>query len=352
MVLSLALPIFAQQTGDANRDYLINGNGSGGTSPVVHTVNIQNSFGQEYFTLDPGAPVFLASSGWVDPGALVVSPSNSVDLNLTFFQIVASGLDGSFLSSFFWTDGAGSLHLYTSVSPYFAGVTRAVQMAHIAASSPDGFWVSQAHQVTFFIPLACTFPGTNIGAGDDTSTNEPLGFSFIFYGTTYTDLFIGSNGYITFGASDTTFTENVPDFLNGPPRIAIWWDDLSPNQAGSVNFFTNNADTAEVCFLGVPEFISTGANSFHAILNGAGNWINMDYDTAMTSMDGLVGLSPGNGVDPTGLGLDLTGVGGNPLGFGINAPFELFTSTNFMDLPGQHLSWTLDPSGNPFFQNN
>ena len=41
----------------------------------------------------------------------------------------------------------------------------------------------------------------------------------------FTQAFVGSNGYITFGSGDSTFSETVPAF-NNRPRISAFFDDL------------------------------------------------------------------------------------------------------------------------------
>ena len=62
----------------------------------------------------------------------------------------------------------------------------------------------------------------------------PLPFTFPFCGFDYNSVFVGSNGYLTFGAGDTDFSESVTELLNEEPRIAALWDDLSPNNGGTI----------------------------------------------------------------------------------------------------------------------
>ena len=47
------------------------------------------------------------------------------------------------------------------------------------------------------------------------------------YGQTYSTFYVGSNGYITFTAGDTDYTESLSDHF-GEPRISALFDDLNP----------------------------------------------------------------------------------------------------------------------------
>ena len=63
-----------------------------------------------------------------------------------------------------------------------------------------------------------------------------LPFAFPFCGTDYTDVFIGSNGYLTFGAGDTDLSESVGDLLSQEPRIAALWDDPGSGDLADATF--------------------------------------------------------------------------------------------------------------------
>jgi hypothetical protein len=62
--------------------------------------------------------------------------------------------------------------------------------------------------------------------GDDTFTGPyPLGFSWNMFGTLYTDVYVGTNGYLTFGNGDSDWTPLVLGILNNP-AIYIEYCDL------------------------------------------------------------------------------------------------------------------------------
>lgn len=135
------------------------------------------------------------------------------------------------------------------------------------------------------------YQGTILPAGDDTATPVNLGFTFPYQGNNWGSVFLNSNGNLTFGAGSTDFSETVPEFLAGPPRIAPRWDDLDAGDglvvaspgAGSMTFH----------FVSVPEFFTTSANYFSVELDASGD-IGIDY-FATSRTDGLTGVTQGGG---------------------------------------------------------
>ena len=89
----------------------------------------------------------------------------------------------------------------------------------------------------------------------------PAGFSFPFFGTTYTEVVVNSDGNLTFGVGDGQ--PGVPRsrrrFLNGPPRIALFFSDLDPEAAGEIRA---EAGEGSLSFIwdGVPEFTLGGGD--------------------------------------------------------------------------------------------
>ena len=60
--------------------------------------------------------------------------------------------------------------------------------------------------------------GGSLGLGDDATVNVPLGFTFNFLGVGYTDIWVNSDGNITFGTGDSASTaRNAARHIGGPP---------------------------------------------------------------------------------------------------------------------------------------
>ena len=135
--------------------------------------------------------------------------------------------------------------------------------------------------------------GFVLDLGDDDFEEVPLGFSFPYQGSSYTSVFVNSNGNLTFGSGDTDFSESVGEFLSDQPRIAPLWDDLSPNNGGQITVEFGTGE-ATVTFDGVPEFFSTGSNTFAVTMRSDGS-VTIAYG-AVSAGDGIAGITPGGSI--------------------------------------------------------
>ncbi|HWN08261.1 MAG TPA: PPC domain-containing protein [Pyrinomonadaceae bacterium] len=141
-----------------------------------------------------------------------------------------------------------------------------------------------------------SYRGTVLPLTDDESAQVNLNtFAFPYQGVNRSSVFVNANGNLTFGVGNGDFSETVPEFLNGPPRIAPLWDDLFPGN-GLVIAEEKNQEL-HVHFVSVSEFIGTGTNYFSVILDKKGE-INMNY-LATNRSDAIVGVTQGGGAaDP------------------------------------------------------
>lgn len=81
---------------------------------------------------------------------------------------------------------------------------------------------------------------TTVGLGDDAFIdNINIGFDFNFFGNTYNELFIGSNGYIGFSAGSSSYTvQHFPAAAYPNNIIAFCFTDLNPNDGGDIYYET------------------------------------------------------------------------------------------------------------------
>ncbi len=129
---------------------------------------------------------------------------------------------------------------------------------------------------------------------DDSSVAVSLALPVPFFGHQQTDLFIGSNGYVTFGEGDTSYSESIDRHFR-LPRISALFDDLDPGAGGSVRI-ADHGDRVAITYAGVPEHWSGGSNDFQIEIFRSGR-IRTTY-LAISAADGLAGVSPGHNVPP------------------------------------------------------
>ncbi len=172
----------------------------------------------------------------------------------------------------------------------------------------------------------------------------PEGFSFPFFGTTYTEVVVNSDGNLTFGIGDghPGLPRSRRRFLNGPPRIALFFSDLDPEAGGEVRA---EAGEGSLTFVwdGVPEFILAGtrpANDFSVTLYLNGD-ILMDYGTVDVTPDpediqAIVGITPGSGASARAVDFSEDPVAYE---FGPSGLFQVFSEFDF-DLSRRQVLFT------------
>ncbi len=157
--------------------------------------------------------------------------------------------------------------------------------------------------------------GTEIALGDD-AVSDPidLGFTFNYYGTSYTQILVGSNGTIGFptdttGLDTTTKLPAIPDATAPNAVIAPFSADLDPSAGGSIHSLQGGSAGSRylaVEWLNVPLKGKGGARSFEVVLyedNGdllfqyktlqGGEGINSATVTiGIENSDGSAGLTP------------------------------------------------------------
>ncbi|MFQ5583194.1 MAG: choice-of-anchor B family protein [Calditrichia bacterium] len=115
--------------------------------------------------------------------------------------------------------------------------------------------------------------GTSVVLGDDDFIEVPLPFTFSFYGVDQTMVKISSNGYLTFGADGTDFSNDpIPDPNDPNDIICPFWDDLNPSLGGTIHYKAS-PDRFIVQYSNIQHFVGTGTYSFEVILNPDGSML-------------------------------------------------------------------------------
>lgn len=166
--------------------------------------------------------------------------------------------------------------------------------------------------------------------GDDDTRLLQLPFSFPFYGRTYRQIYINSDGNLTFGQPDVATSErSLGRAVSGPPRIAPLFADLDPTKARQGIRVLVESTQLTVTWLEVPEFREVGVGphqTFRVRLYKNGQ-IEFAYGATSPS-SAVVGIAPGNRSRSTTVVSFSEGVSGTLSG----AILERFTSIQEIDL--------------------
>ena len=137
--------------------------------------------------------------------------------------------------------------------------------------------------------------GTVVSLGDDASSSQAIGFNFDFYGTTYTNAFVGSNGLVTFGGGASEYgnddlsasglmNTNANGWGTALPGIAAFWDDLNPNDGDSNDVFVQQTTEGgvNVLIIQYDDIVPWGGGSgnrgtFQVVLFEGSNDIEVRY---------------------------------------------------------------------------
>jgi len=174
--------------------------------------------------------------------------------------------------------------------------------------------------------------GTLLPLGDDDTRAVALPFSFPFFGKTYSQLYVNSDGNVTFGGGDSSSSDRgFGRFTSDLPRIAGLFDDLDPSVATSPSGVrvTVEPTRAVISWVGVPEYSSFGVaqgQTFQIRLNADGR-VEIAFH-GISALDAVVGISPGNLTSPA----TLVSINGGSADEFSGAVGERFSSSSGIDI--------------------
>jgi len=183
------------------------------------------------------------------------------------------------------------LFIYSQYCPFIGpdlnlpcGVTQTTLTADLSqcgqGSNPNSTTNYTVSQITYA-------PQTNLGTlvtlGDDSQSGIfNIGFTFCFYGQTYTQFRIGSNGWVSLGNGAQPFTfasVSIPTVNAAVPKNCIMgpWQDWNPGIGGQVRYQVQGVAPCRklvVSWIGVPMYSCTNLQgTFHIVLYESTNII-------------------------------------------------------------------------------
>jgi hypothetical protein len=142
------------------------------------------------------------------------------------------------------------------------------------------------------------------GSLDDGWTNAiQIGFPFEFYGNQYNNLYLSTNGFISFNALTSSYITNAQIPATGLPNnlIAPFWDDLDGRTQGTVHYLLDG-DKFYIQFTNWQKYNATGSLTFQVVLYQNGRIMLYYNNMNATLTSATVGIENSNGTD----GLQIT----------------------------------------------
>ncbi|HEX9252271.1 MAG TPA: C25 family cysteine peptidase [Ignavibacteriaceae bacterium] len=141
-----------------------------------------------------------------------------------------------------------------------------------------------------------TFPN---GTLDDGYTNAlPIGFDFKFYGNNYSNIYLSTNGFLSFAALTSSYYSNatIPDGAAPNNIIAPFWDDLDGRTQGTVHLL-READKLTIQFTNWQKYNGTGSLTFQVVLKSNDRIMFYYNNLNATLTSATVGIENAAGTD-------------------------------------------------------
>ncbi len=194
--------------------------------------------------------------------------------------------------------------------------------------------------VTSITYSAVSTAGTSILGGlDDDNTVISIPFTFFFYGTGYTSVNVGTNGYINFGTPVTDLTAYImPDVYAPEGLVALFMHDLDLTSSGNIKYQTLGSTPNRkfvISFNNVPDYDGSSTNTGQIILYETTNIIDILIAHSLSDVEATVGVQ------------NLTGtIGISPPGRnGENFAVSTAEAWRFTGVPTSGYTYAWSPSG-------
>jgi subtilisin family serine protease len=252
---------------------------------------------------DPDSPekyVALTGFGALAPGEHLSQPSWAVDVPLDFTRTLDLVISNPGGSNLYWSAGASVSGASRTTYPALTLAKGQVdpRPGILGTGGPDAAGYRWKDSDEAGGPAYNWVDITSVGqahpellSDDITVAGFPIGFSFPFYGGSFSSVNICSNGYISLSALDALYL-NSPLPSTGAPAnlIAPLWDDLNPSTAGAIYTY-NDGSRYIIEYAGVPGYAAgTGPYTFEVILYPSGKIVYQYQTLGATPTSATVGI--------------------------------------------------------------
>ena len=215
-VWNLATNWLSNQSPDSSVDVIVTDTNSPSYWPVL-TGNLTLGSQCRDITLE-GAAEFTVT------GDLSILPGRRLDISDNALLSVG----GDWLNEGIFDPGEGTVD--------FNGDQQAIVHADVYPAD----YLANYGLSTFTVGMTDLTGATSGPSGDDAHSDVGIGFSFTYLGTSYTQVRINTNGWISLDQSgdDASSPDNSRLFYNGTPTtvLAPWWDDLDADGSSVISY--------------------------------------------------------------------------------------------------------------------
>jgi hypothetical protein len=181
--------------------------------------------------------------------------------------------------------------------------TRTLEMENRGSGGPDAFgytWIDSDEDAgPVYNWVEINGVGEVAGSAFDGNFGPfSLGFDFPYYGGTFDEIRICTNGWLSFTSTSSAYTNQaIPNSAQPNNLLAAFWDDLNAYNVGTIYYY---ADVMNERFIveydGVPHYDNTNPETFQVILNADGS-ILYQYKEVVLPNSCTVGTENATGTD-------------------------------------------------------
>ena len=258
------------------------------------------------YTLTAGATNFVTATLANVPVQPSTVTSRTLQLDRARIELSPLALSRTLNFGSNISDGAGLIIRNTGNSP----LIYALREVRGDGTSPDGgpdaagyTWRASTQLDGPIYSWIDASDGTNLNLTDDAEASISLPFAFPFYGQSSSQIQVGNNGALLFGALNEIAPSNTSMAAAPNNTIAVLWDDIDGN-AGNVYWKAlGNAPNRQVVisWQDRPRFKNIGAASFQIILYEDGDLMMQYKDVVFGSPNYDNGQSATVGIRGTGV---------------------------------------------------